>query len=252
MFGGDYLELTIGKFAKAVNTTIRTLRHYEKIGLLVPSKRNELNQKIYTGDELKKFYNIQLLKSLNLPLNEIKQRLEDPEYSFKEMLEIQEALLLDKRDKINMSLGMMTRIKALLNETGDLNNEDLMLLMNSIRLEEDQRKILNRYFSIDTIDAIIPKSKSQQIVLDRLNMRLLSFFQAAIHNELTPESHEVQRELKEIIEMLPVPLEEFYNSNNNLEKQLGIIKAILPVNMTEFLGAAIRVLFNSHHEGKGE
>jgi len=52
--------------------------------------------------------------------------------------------------------------------------------------------------------------------------------------------------------MFPVPLEEFYNSNNNLEKQLGIIQAILPVNMTEFLGAAIRVLFNSHHEGKGE
>ncbi|MFC6652155.1 MerR family transcriptional regulator [Paenibacillus rhizoplanae] len=68
------MELTIGKFASAVNTTIRTLRHYEQLELLVPVKRNEFNQKMYTRDELKRFYNIQLLKSLNMPLDEIKQR----------------------------------------------------------------------------------------------------------------------------------------------------------------------------------
>lgn len=41
--GGQGLELTIGKFASAVNTTIRTRRHYEQLELLVPGKRNELN-----------------------------------------------------------------------------------------------------------------------------------------------------------------------------------------------------------------
>lgn len=41
---------------------------------VVPVKRNEFNQKMYTRDELKSFFNIQLLKSLNMPLDEIKQR----------------------------------------------------------------------------------------------------------------------------------------------------------------------------------
>ena len=246
------MELTVGKFARAVNTIVRTLRHYEQIGLLVPNKRNELNQKIYSTDELKRFYNIQLLKSLNMPLNKIKQRLEEPEYSFRDMLEVQEAVLLDKRDKINMSLEMITRMKNLENETDDLNTDDLMLLMNSIRLEEDQRMILNQYFSSNTVDAIMPKSKSQQKELDRLNMKLLSFFQAAIYNELIPESHEVQRELKQLLEMVPVPIDEFSNSNNNLEKQLEIFKALLPVNMVEFLGEAIQVFYKNLNEVRGE
>lgn len=246
------MELTVGKFARAVNTTVRTLRHYEQIGLLVPNKRNELNQKIYSTDELKRFYNIQLLKSLNMPLNEIKQRLEEPEYSFRNMLEVQEAVLLDKREKINMSLEMITRMKNLINENDDLNTEDLMLLMNSIRLEEDQRMILNQYFSSNTVDAIMPKGKSQQKELDRLNMRLLSFFQAAIDNELIPESHEVQRELTQLLEMVPVPIDEFSNSNNNIEKQLEIFKALLPVNMVEFLGEAIQVFYKNHNEVRGE
>ncbi|MBP2112057.1 MerR family transcriptional regulator [Paenibacillus silagei] len=242
------MELTIGKFSSAVNTTIRTLRHYEQLELLVPGKRNEFNQKIYTRDELKRFYNIQLLKSLNLPLDEIKQRLEEPEYSFSDMLEVQEAMLLDKRDRINESLDMITRIKNLIHEAGDLTTEDLMLLMNSIRLEEDQRVILNQYFSANTVDTIMPKSKAQQSELDRLNRRLLSFFRAAIQNELTPESHEVQRELKELLERVPVVIDELSNSNQYLEQKLDIYKSLLPVDVVEFAGQAIQVFYKKGNE----
>ncbi|WP_339255112.1 MerR family transcriptional regulator [Paenibacillus sp. FSL P2-0136] len=242
------MELTIGKFASAVNTTIRTLRHYEQLELLVPGKRNEFNQKIYTRDELKRFYNIQLLKSLNLPLDEIKQRLEEPEYSFSDMLEVQEAMLLDKRDRINESLDMITRIKNISNENGDLTTEDLMLLMNSIRLEEDQRVILNQYFSANTVDTIMPKSKAQQSELDRLNRRLLSFFRAAIQNELTPESHEVQRELKGLLERVPVAIDELSDSNQYLKQQLDIYKSLLPVDVVEFAGQAIQVFYNKGNE----
>ncbi|MEK4008138.1 MerR family transcriptional regulator [Paenibacillus sp. FSL H3-0333] len=242
------MELTIGKFASAVNTTIRTLRHYEQLELLVPGKRNEFNQKIYTRDELKRFYNIQLLKSLNLPLDEIKQRLEEPEYSFSDMLEVQEAMLLDKRDRINESLDMITRIKNLIHEAGDLTTEDLMLLMNAIQLEEDQRVILNQYFSANTVDTIMPKGKAQQSELDRLNRRLLSFFRAAIQNELTPESHEVQRELKELLERVPVAIDELSDSKQYLEQKLDIYKSLLPVDVVEFAGQAIQVFYKKGNE----
>lgn len=51
---------------------------------------------------------------------------------------------------------MIARIKAIIKETGDLTNEDMMLLMNVIRLEDNQRTILNHYFSLNTIDKIMP------------------------------------------------------------------------------------------------
>ncbi len=244
------MELTVGKFATAVNTTIRTLRYYEKIGLLVPEKKNDSNQKIYARDELKKFYNIQLLKSMGWPLNEIKQMLEETAYSFREMVDMQEAVLLDQRNKINSSLAMMTRIKKVIHETGDLTNEDMMLLMNAIRLEEDQRTILKHYFSSNTVEQIMPKTKQQQIAFDRLNRRLLLFFQEAIHNELGPDSQEVQRELKELLAMVPASINELFNSEMGSEKQSEMFKALLPTDMVEFFAEALQVLYNSPYEEK--
>ncbi|WP_238654789.1 MerR family transcriptional regulator [Paenibacillus piscarius] len=246
------MELTVGKFASAVHTTVRTLRHYEQLGLLVPGKRNELNQKMYTGIELKRFYNIQLLKSLNMPLEEIRQRLEGTEYSFRDMLEVQEGVLLDKRAQINESLDMITRTKHLIHETGDLTAEDLMLLMNSIRLEEDQRKILNQYFSAAAVDALMPKDKAQQTELDRLNRRLLSFFRTAMQNECPPESHEVQTELKELLGRVPVSVNKLSDSNQNLVQQLEIYMGLLPADMAEYVGQAVQAFYRNVSECKGE
>lgn len=123
-----------------------------------------------------------------------------------------------------------------------------MLLMNAIRLEEDQRVILNQYFSANTVDTIMPKGKSQQSELDRLNMRLLSFFQAAIQNELPPESHEVQRELKELLERVPVSIDELSDSKQYLEQKLDIYKSLLPVDVVEFAGQAIQVFYKKGNE----
>ncbi|GBF75255.1 hypothetical protein PA598K_03647 [Paenibacillus sp. 598K] len=247
------MELTVGRFASAVHTTIRTLRYYEKIGLLVPGKKNDSNQKIYTRDELKKFYNIQLLKSMGWPLNEIKEMLGERAYSFKDMLAMQEAVLLEKRNKINASLAMMDRIKIVIHETGDLNNEDLMLLMNTIRLEEDQKTILKQYLSSNTVEKIMPKTKQQQIAFDRLNSRLLSFFQDAIHSGLHPDSQEVQQELKELLAIIPASINELFHSEMNLKKQSDLFKALLPVDMVEFFEEAMHVFYTNHkNEVKGD
>ncbi|MEK4854568.1 MerR family transcriptional regulator [Paenibacillus sp. FSL H7-0756] len=245
------MELTVGKFASAVNTTIRTLRYYEKIGLLVPENKNGANQKIYNGDDLKKFYNIQLLKSMGWPLTEIKRMLEETAYSFGELMEMQEAVLLDKRKIINESLEMIARIKKLMNETGELSNEDLMLLMNAIRLEEDQRTILQQYFPATTVDKIMPKNKQQQIAFDRLNRRLLSFFQTSIHRGLCPDSQEVQRELQEVLAVIPVSMNELFHSDPALDKPSELLKALLPDDMAEFFAEAIHVFYNNQFEGRG-
>ncbi|ETT53499.1 MULTISPECIES: MerR family transcriptional regulator [unclassified Paenibacillus] len=246
------MELTVGKFASAVNTTIRTLRHYEKIGLLVPGKKNDANQKIYARDDLKKFYNIQLLKSMGWPLTEIKQMLEETVYSFGEMVEMQEAVLLDKRKIINESLDMIARIKKVMNETGDLSNEDLMLLMNAIRLEEDQRTILQQYFPATTVDKIMPKNKQQQIAFDRLNRRLLSLFQTSIDSGLRPDSQEVQRELQEVLALVPVSMNELFHSDRGSNKPSDILRALLPDDMAEFFAEAVHVFYNNQFEGRGE
>ncbi len=71
----DYLS--IGEAAKAVHTTSETLRHYDRIGLVKPSKKDEwTNYRYYTQQDLVRLNTVRALQLMGLPLQEIKNVLE--------------------------------------------------------------------------------------------------------------------------------------------------------------------------------
>jgi len=67
--------LKIGALAKHTGLTIRTLRHYDDIGLLVPSHRSEAGYRMYGDDDVNRLHRIQALKQLGLGLAEIGETL---------------------------------------------------------------------------------------------------------------------------------------------------------------------------------
>ncbi len=68
---------SIGEAAKAVHTTSETLRHYDRIGLVKPSKKDEWTQyRYYTEQDLIRLNTVRALQMMGLPLQEIKQVLE--------------------------------------------------------------------------------------------------------------------------------------------------------------------------------
>lgn len=56
--------LRIGEVARRTGLTTRTLRHYDELGLLVPSGRTEGDYRMYTLDDVQRLLAIQHLKSL--------------------------------------------------------------------------------------------------------------------------------------------------------------------------------------------
>ncbi len=70
--------LRIGEVARRTGLTTRTLRHYDELGLLVPSGRTEGDYRMYTLDDVQRLLAIQHLKSLGLGLTEIRAALDDP------------------------------------------------------------------------------------------------------------------------------------------------------------------------------
>ncbi|WP_252311125.1 MerR family transcriptional regulator, partial [Sinobaca sp. H24] len=97
------MELMVSRFAQIADTTVRTLRHYRQLGILVPTEKNTKGQNVYTTKEFKIFHNIRLLQSLGLSLKEIKDRFEEPGYSFEKIIDVQEKVLIRKRDNIESS-----------------------------------------------------------------------------------------------------------------------------------------------------
>jgi DNA-binding transcriptional MerR regulator len=69
----------IGELAAATGLTVRTLHHYDEIGLLTPSERTEAGYRLYGEDDVRRLYEIRALRDLGLPLSEIPAALDgDP------------------------------------------------------------------------------------------------------------------------------------------------------------------------------
>lgn len=68
--------LKIGEFSRLSQVTVKTLHHYDEIGLLKPSQVDRFtNYRYYTLDQLPRIHSIMALKELGLSLEEIAQLL---------------------------------------------------------------------------------------------------------------------------------------------------------------------------------
>ena len=68
---------SIGEAAKAVHTTSETLRHYDRIGLVKPSKKDSwTNYRYYTEQDIVRLNTVRALQLMDLSLQEIKKVLE--------------------------------------------------------------------------------------------------------------------------------------------------------------------------------
>jgi MerR family transcriptional regulator, thiopeptide resistance regulator len=63
--------LRIGELARRTGLTVRTLHHYDEIGLLSPADRSEGGHRVYGDGEIRRLYRIVSLRSLGFPLDAI-------------------------------------------------------------------------------------------------------------------------------------------------------------------------------------
>ena len=68
--------LKVGELAKRSGLTVRTLHHYDSIGLLSPSGRSEGGYRLYGHDDVVRLHGIQTLRRLGLSLGEVAQLLD--------------------------------------------------------------------------------------------------------------------------------------------------------------------------------
>jgi MerR family transcriptional regulator, thiopeptide resistance regulator len=66
----------IGELAAATGMTVRTLHHYEDVGLLEPASRSEAGHRRYGPDAVERLYRIAVLRSLGLSLAQVRSSLE--------------------------------------------------------------------------------------------------------------------------------------------------------------------------------
>ena len=71
--------LTVGQVAERFALTVRTLHHYDRIGLLSPSRRSGAGYRLYTGADLSRLQHVVVYRRLGFALEEIALLLDDPD-----------------------------------------------------------------------------------------------------------------------------------------------------------------------------
>ena len=91
------------EFANLAGVTIRALHHYDRLGLLKPSRRSDKGYRLYTDRDLARLEQIVVLKYLALPLKDIRSLL-DEEADLASTLRRQQTILAERRKQLDQAM----------------------------------------------------------------------------------------------------------------------------------------------------
>lgn len=143
-------KLKIGEFAKRSGVTVKTLLHYDKIGLLKPSEKTESGYRLYCEDDFLKLQQITTLKFIGLSLSEIKNVLFESGENLENMIAIQKKALEEKKKHIEEIISVFNKAEVTAKEKGFL---DANTLINIIKLTGMERSIKEQYKNDKNLNA---------------------------------------------------------------------------------------------------
>lgn len=135
----------VGELSKLAGLTIRTLHHYDEIGLLRPAFRTDTGHRLYTEDDIIKLEQVMSLKELDFSLEEIKEFFENPEYNPKEVIEMQLERL---SQEIKLKEELMQQLQELWEVFHSWKKPNLEQFIRSIELIKVQKE----YFTQEQIN----------------------------------------------------------------------------------------------------
>jgi DNA-binding transcriptional MerR regulator len=94
----------VSDFAEKAGVTVRTLHHYDRLGLLKPSGRTEAGYRLYSERDFGCLQQIVTLKFIGLPLRQIKDLLDGSDLDLAATLRLQRRLLQEKRLQLEAAI----------------------------------------------------------------------------------------------------------------------------------------------------
>jgi len=137
----EHHYLTTGQLAKRTGMTLRTLRYYDKIGLLKPSQYNHASVRLYSKEDVARLQKIQMLKFIGLSLDEIRQFIQDdttPEQDLGSSLKMQKEIIQYKIAHMQYVSKAIEEALGMVDEQGqEVDWDGLVGMMQTIHKEKD-------------------------------------------------------------------------------------------------------------------
>lgn len=194
---------TTKELSNLAGVSPRTLRYYDQIGLLVPS-RAQNGYRAYRSSDVKRLRHILLLRSCNVSLESIKIALDKPDFDLPSMLQEHLASLCRQREELNRTIAA-TRIAAAELEALEIMNDTQMFeqikKQSIISFEEEYGAEARQRYGDKTIDetnrrmlamdktAWDAKEELEQRIKDSLIVAMATGDPSSPESQLTAEMH---------------------------------------------------------------
>ncbi|MCG8467593.1 MAG: MerR family transcriptional regulator [Gemmatimonadetes bacterium] len=128
-------RIKVGAVAERTGLSVRTLHHYDEIGLLSPTGRTASGHRLYGAAELERLQRIQSLRQLGLSLEEIGRVLDDPRVSLPEILASHRETVESHIERLSVLRDRLRRLESGLARDG-ASLEDLIQTLRATTMNE--------------------------------------------------------------------------------------------------------------------
>ncbi|WP_075794751.1 MerR family transcriptional regulator [Massilia putida] len=143
--------LKVGELAALANLTVRTLHHYDSIGLLRPSARSDAGYRLYDRDDVARLHRIQALRAFGLSLSDIGLTLDIPAGSPLAIVDRQLEALETRMAQASRARDQLLRVRAELVRGGA---PDLSTWLTTLENTMDMTNVYERYFTKEELDRL--------------------------------------------------------------------------------------------------
>lgn len=102
--------LTVGRTAELVGVSVKTLHHWDTIGLVRPGGRTRAGYRVYGDGDVARLHRVLVYREIGIPLAAIGRLLDDPEVDAREHLRRQRGQLAERISRLERMVGAVDRM----------------------------------------------------------------------------------------------------------------------------------------------
>lgn len=185
---------TVNEVSKLTGVSVRTLHHYDAIGLLKPAAVTDAGYRLYDDAALIRLQQILLFRELEFPLKEIQRILESPNFDRNRALEQQITLLTLKKEHLENLIDLARGIQMI-----GVNKMDFSAFDTS-KIDAYAAEAKASYGQTAQYQEFLQKSQGRtNEEAQRLNVQMMAIFAefGAMRRE-PPASEKVQTQVKKL------------------------------------------------------
>lgn len=141
--------MKVGDVARLAGVSVRTLHHYDELGLLTPSRRSEAGYRLYTDEDLERLQQILFYKELGFGLERIAAVMSAPDFDRREALVEQRQLLADRVRRLQATLNLVDKTLASIQGGFQMTKEEMFEVFGDFDPSQYEAEVQERWGDTD-------------------------------------------------------------------------------------------------------